>query len=218
MTMTHVDGVEIVARQKAVGAPGSVGEGAEIQSVEQLLLADDRIVFHCVHKNAVNCEYTNAVMGGVMSHQRSHSDRMMAKRANEKVDELAAQLAEVEAEKARKKANYSAGAKKGQETRKTRQLQTPSEVGGVGNGHRVTRGEPSKSVVGDDDLAKQAQRVIIAFNAMQDATDEFQKVFIGYMRQAQICSERPEAVIDPQILAKARQYDIIQAALKGTAS
>lgn len=216
MTMTHVNGVEIVARQKATSHAGSFGRGAEMDSIEQLLLADDTTVFHCVHKNAKDCDYVNLVMGGVMSHQRTHSDRMEAKRAKEQAAELAAQLAEIEAKEAQKRANYSAGAKKGIETRRAKQLQTPSEVGGAGNGARsgAKIGEPSKSAIGDNELAKKAQQVIIAYNALQDAHDQFQNVFLGYMRAAQSASAAP--AVDPQILAKARQYDIIQNALKGS--
>lgn len=215
MTLTHIGGVEIIERQPAVAAEGSVANGATINAVEQLLLADGTTTFHCVHKNAKDCEYVNPVLGGVTSHQRTHSDRMMAKRAQEKADELAAQLAEIEAAKAQKKANYSAGARKGAETKAAKKAQMPSEIGGQGNATCTEdkKSEPSKSVVGDTDLAKQARGVIKAWNALQDASDQFQNVFIGYMRAAQVASEAP--AIDPQIVAKAAQYDAIQAALKG---
>jgi hypothetical protein len=212
MTLTHIEGVEIIERQPATAMAGSIAEGATISAVEQLLLADGRTVFHCIHKNAVDCEYINTVLGGVTSHQRTHSDRMEAKRATAKAEELAAQLAEIEAEKRRKRENYRQGAIKGQETRRAKQAQAPSEVGGVGNG-TAKPGTVSKSVIGDADLAKKAQQVIIAYNALQDAHDQFQNTFLGYMRAAQVVTDKP--AIDPQIVAKAAQYDIIQSALKG---
>jgi len=214
MTLTHVNGVEIVERQKAIGATGTVGEGAQIQSVDELLLADGTTMFHCVHKNAVDCEYVNPVMGGVMSHQRSHSDRMVAKRALADAAAKQAELDEINAKKAAEFERRSAGMRNAHANRKARQLQTPSEAGGAGTGKHVSKiAAPSKSVIGDADLAKKAQQVIIAYNALQDAHDQFQNVFLGYMRAAQVASEKP--TIDPQIVAKAAQYDIIQGALKG---
>lgn len=207
MTLTHIEGVEIIERQPATAMAGSIAEGATITAVEQLLLADGRTVFHCIHKNAVDCEYINTVLGGVTSHQRTHSDRMQAKRAEQKAEELAAQLAEIEAQKAAKKANYAAGARKGAETKAAKKMQTPAEIGGAGS-PRNDRG-PTKSVIGDTDLAKKAQQVIIAYNAMQTAADEFQNVFLGYMRAAQVATVTP--TIDPAIIEKAKKYD----ALKG---
>ena len=209
MTLTHVNGIEVVERQKAIGATGTVGAGAQIQSIDELLLTDGTTIFHCTHKNAVDCEYVNQAMRSVMAHQRTHGDRMQAKRANEKAEELAAQLADIAAKEQQKKANYSAGAKKAHEARKAKQLQTPAEVSA-----KPARGPVLH--IGDTDLAKKAQQVIIAYNALQDAHDQFQNVFLGYMRSAQVASDRPTPVIDPQIIAKAKQYDIIQAALKGT--
>lgn len=213
MTLTHIGGIEIIERQPAVAMEGSVANGATINAVEQLLLADGTTTFHCVHKNAKDCEYTNAVLGGVTSHQRTHSDRMMAKRAAEEKAALQAQLDEINAQKAKTFANRSAGAKAAHETRKQRARVTgPSEIGGMGNAQAKTDAG-SKSVIGDTDLAKQARGVIKAWNALQDASDQFQNVFIGYMRAAQVASEAP--ALDPQIVAKAAQYDAIQAALKG---
>lgn len=209
MTLTHVDGVEILERQKAIGMSGTAIEGKPLESVDMVLLADGRTLFHCVHKNAVDCEYTNESVGSITSHQRTHSDRMEAKRAKEKADELAAQLAEIEAEKARKKANYTAGARKAAETKAAKRAQAPSEIGGAGNGHVRAAGTVTKSVIGNTDLAEQAQKVIIAFNAMQASADEFQKVLLGYMRMAQTITDAP--AIDPEIIEKAKKYD----ALKG---
>ena len=212
MTLTHIGGVEIIERQPAVAAEGSVANGATINAVEQLLLADGTTTFHCVHKNAKDCEYVNPVLGGVTSHQRTHSDRMMAKRAAEETAALQAQLAEIEAQKAKTFANRSAGAKQAHETRKQRRLTGPSEIGGMGSAQAKTNAG-SKSVIGDAELAKLARGVVSAWNALQDAHDQFQNVFIGYMRAAQVATEAP--AIDPQIIAKAAQYDAIQAALKG---
>lgn len=213
MTLTHVDGVEVIERQKATGVAGSVSEGVVISAVDMLLLADGRTVFHCVHKNAADCVYTNTSVGSVTSHQRTHSDRMEAKRAKADAEAKQVELDAIHAREAQKKANYSAGAAKGAATRKARKVHTPTEIGGMGNGNNTNPGAPSKSVVGDTDLARKAQQVVIAYNALQDAHDQFQNVFLGYMRAAQVASEKP--AIDPQIVAKAAQYDIIQSALKG---
>lgn len=211
MTLTQVNGIEIVERQKAVGAAGSVGAGAAIHSIDELLLADGSTLYHCVHKNATDCEYTHTEMHSIMSHQRTHSDRMVAKRA---IADAAAKQAELDIINAKKEAEFkrrSEGMKKANADRKARQLVTPSEVGGVGTRTDATRGRPSKSTVGDSELAKKAQQVIIAYNALQDAHDQFQNTFLGYMRAVQVASEKPVPTLDPAIIEKAKKYD----ALKG---
>lgn len=212
MTLTHVNGVEIIERQMATGMAGTAIAGKSVESVEELLLADGRTVYHCVHKNAPDCEYTADQVGSITSHQRTHSDRMMAKRALEAAEAAKADAARVQAELDARVQRRSEGSRQGHQTKLARKAQVPSVVGGQGRAHSKP-GTPTVSVIGDTELAAKAQKVIIAYNALQDAHDQFQNVFLGYMRAVQVASQKP--AIDPQILAKAQQYDIIQSALKG---
>jgi len=242
--MTHVNGVEIIERGPALfsdsNRPANVPAGTVFSTAEELLLADGTSVFHCTHRNAKGCEYTNISLNGMTSHQRAHSDRMVAKR-------VTAELEAAQAKEAARRANYAAGAAKGNETKKANRergtrldlsqavadveldkvektdgahTQLPSKLRtspAMSVPSEANHGRPGsggkRSLVGDIDLAKQAQGVIRAYNAMQAAHDQFQAALLGYMRNAQLCTEQP--AIDPQILAKAAQYDAIQAALKG---
>lgn len=215
MTLTHVDGKAIIERQPARFDPTkaqkmNVPDTAIMSSVEELLLDDGSTVFHCKHKNMPECEYTNPSINAVTSHQRTHSDRMMAKRALEEKTAAEAAAAAVQAELDARIQRKRDGAIQANKTRKERAAN--------GEPHPHARGgrkTPTIPQVGDADLAKKAQQVIIAYNALQDAHDQFQNVFLGYMRAAQDATNRPEPVIDPQIVAKAAQYDLIQNALKG---
>lgn len=71
-------------------------------------------------------------------------------------------------------------------------LHLPSEVGS-------SKREPRT------DLEVASRHVVTAFNAMQDAINEFQRVFLGYMRLA-ATSAVPTAP-DPELVAKAEKWD-----------
>jgi hypothetical protein len=207
MTLTHVNGKAIIERQPArytkLNAPSDqVMPGTVVSSAMELLLDDGSTVFLCSHKNDPNCEYTNSNLNSITSHQRTHSDRMMAKRAEEARQTAEAEAARVQAELDERKRRKSQGGVKAAETRRAMKAAAPTEIS-------VPHARGPKMELGAPDLAKKAQQVITAFNTMQSAADEFQKVLIGYMRAAQTTTEKP--ALDPVIIEKAKKYD----ALKG---
>ena len=215
--LTHVDGVEVIERQKAIVqiddpsvASLHMKPGVAMKTVDQVLLADERIIYQCTHHADPDCTFSADKIRSVTAHQRTHGGKATANRASKELAVVQARADALETELTLRKQRQSLGGKKAAVTRASRRgnahAMAPSEIGGRGSPER------SASTVGDIDLATQAQRVIAAFNAMQDGIDEFQKVFIGYMRAAQSASTPP--VIDPQILAKAQQYDAMKAAMK----
>lgn len=87
-----VDGVKAVEVQPAVvQVPGGT---VKTDSILEVLLEDERTVFICRHRNTDGtCTYNADNAKSVASHQKSHSDRVMAKRAREEADKAIAELA-----------------------------------------------------------------------------------------------------------------------------
>jgi len=187
--LTQVNGLKVESRESAtMDAPGGDGSKLVVKSVDVLLLEDGRIIYQCVHKNDANCEYTAENVKSVTAHQRKHGDAKIAR-------EALATAAALERELAERVARRSEGSKRGALTRrKAGTVATPAEVS-------QTRGLH----IGDEELAKMGQKVITAYNALRTAEDEFQNVLIGYMRAAQVATERP--AFDPVIAAKAKKWD-----------
>jgi hypothetical protein len=213
--LTRVNGVKVEARERAkYTAENRPNEqvmiGAEVPTVDEVLLEDGTVLYQCVHPKAGDCEYVHINMRSVTAHQTAHgirNDRRVAKAA-------IARAEAAEAELAARIERRSSGSRQAAMTRKQKRELTPvpTEVGGR-TGRDSGKGNPTSSAIGDQELAKAAQRVITAWNALQECTNTFQDVFIGYMRMAQTATM--EQRVDPQILAKAQQYDVLQAALKG---
>jgi len=201
--LTHVKGVEVIAREKAIVDETISGlesaRGSLFKTVDKVLLANDTTVYQCMHPLAEDCDYSADGIRSVTAHQRSHGAKAIAKTAAVELAVKEAELAEFKERQARQFQNRSNGAKKAAETRKTTKMQAPGEVG--------RPDVKNAKVVGDGELAREAQRVVTAFNAMQTAADEFQRVMVGYLRMAQT---KTEVVIDPVILDKARRWDDMQ--------
>jgi len=189
--LTQVNGIKVIMREEAqMPIPGQ-DRMVSTPSVHRLLLADETVLFQCMHKNGEDCIYTAITPKSVTSHQRTHSDAKIARdaiaRAKAAENELAARIQ-----------RRSDGSRKAAVTRKSSRAIAPVEIG------NDKQHQGRRKPIGNEDTAKAAQAVITSFNAMQQCADEFQKVLIGYMRTVQTVSDTP---VDPQILAKARAYD-----------
>lgn len=201
--LVKVGDLDVVARQPATYRDGPYA-GRTTRFVHELLLSDGSTVYHC--RKTPDCVYTNTAITSITAHMPAHGRRL--KRALNEAEEKAAQLQqELEARRARK----AEGGRKAAETRRANRANVPVELGGRGGAG--ANGTSAKSAVGDPEIALAGQRVIIAWNALQEASDAFQNVFLGYMRMVQVASEKVQqpAPIDPEILEKAKKYD----ALKG---
>lgn len=74
-TATHVDGVQVIERQPAEGPhphPGKNGMLVPFTGVNQVLLADGRVIYECDHPACT--PYRNVKMQSVVSHMSKHKD------------------------------------------------------------------------------------------------------------------------------------------------
>lgn len=183
--------LKVVERTKAKytedDSPSPQAVNKEITTVDELLLEDGRVINQCMHPAAEDCVYLNERAMKVTAHQAAHS-------ASYRLRQTERKLREAEAELAQRKQRQREGGLKAAETRKTNRMSVPAEAG-----------HPRKAEGELTDLETAARRVVIAFNAMQDATDEFQRVFLGYMRLASTAAA-PVAP-DPTIVEKAAKWD-----------
>jgi hypothetical protein len=179
--LTHVGELEVVAREDAnIPSPNDPAKSVTTQAIHQLLLSDGSIVFQCMHRNDGDCMYTAPAAKSVASHQRTHSDRLLAKRAIAEAEAVKNELAE-------RIKRRSEGSKKGMQTRK---LQTASTS---------PTGTPPPT---SSDLTKAVKRVQITANALDDAIEEHR---VATLHLITIAGNMPE--LDPQIIAKATAYD-----------
>jgi hypothetical protein len=190
--LTKIDGVAVIERVKAkmknIGLSGA--NGAEISSVDEVMLADERVVYQCVSPDDPDCGYWNVNPRSVTAHQRTHGRsglRRQLKAANNELNEL-------KAHRERVRANRQRGAQQAAETKKAQRLTIPAEVG------HPMKGEDSLT-----NLEAASRRVVTAYNAMQEAADEFQRVFLGYMRLA--ATAAAPTPINPELIAKAEKWD-----------
>lgn len=185
--LTQVNGIAVVGRTRAKytegDSPSLQAVNREIATVDELMLADESIIYQCMHPAAEDCVYTNERAMKVTAHQAAHS-------ASYRLRQTERKLAAAEAELAQRKQRQREGGLKAAETRKSNRLNVPAEAA------------PRKSETELTDVEAASRRVVIAYNAMQDAIDEFQKVFIGYMRVAATASGP-----DPTIVDKAAKWD-----------
>lgn len=79
----RVDGVEVIernpARMKNIRAGG--GHTAELKDVDEVLLADDRVIYQCRSRNDSTCERYFASVIGAVSHLKTHSPKYAERRA-----------------------------------------------------------------------------------------------------------------------------------------
>lgn len=210
LTKIRVNDVDItiIARQRARYTADNrpnlmVSPGTEVPTADEILLGDGTVLYQCMHPGNEDCAFTHPNLRSVTAHQTAHGKRRVEREARE----AAARAEAAERELAERIERRSNGSKQAAQTRRQKREggaphieNVPLEIAGAGP---KGRGKP----IGDEELAKMGQRVIAAYNAMQDAADEFQKVLIGYLRAAQAASECQPAAIDPDILAKAEKWD-----------
>jgi hypothetical protein len=174
------------AKYREGDSPQPAAIDKDIATVDELLLENGTVIFQCAHPAAEDCVYTNERAMKVTAHQAAHSAAYRLRQTERK-------LAEVESELNERKRRRSEGSTKGAETRRSKRLAVPIEAGHYS--------KPDSDLT---DLESGSRRVVAAYNAMQDAIDEFQRVFIGYMRLAATASN---VTPDPEVLAKAEKWD-----------
>ena len=190
--LTQVDGVTVVERTKAkmqgVGLSGA--NGAEISTVDEVLLEDERVVYQCVHPDDEDCVFHAPSVRSVTAHQRSHGRSALRRQLSQRD----AELTEMKTKATQIRENRRRGAERAAQTKKAKRLALPAEVGNPG--------KPEDTL---SDLETASRRVVTAFNAMQESMDEFQRVFLGYMRLA--ATSATPTTPDPELVAKAQKWD-----------
>jgi len=229
--LTKVGDLAVVTREKAKVDVGP-NVGTQHRTVDVVMLEDSTIVFQCMSPAAPDCDYTNDRAIGVVSHQKSHSGKMIARQKQAEIDEATARAKAAEDELEARRQAASERAVRAAATRNSNRiaaatttnvttrgvadipaprtsnpLERPVEIGKTGNGGGAGagKGHGTAKPLGDPELARQAQGVITAYNALRQAEDEFQNVLVGYMRAAQTATERHE--LDRAIVEKARKWD-----------
>lgn len=188
----HFEGVWITTRGPAKDiTPSSNGEAVTVSGVEEILLADGRVMYRCTR--SARCFYTDAAVRSVVSHLRKHGSVTQARKDD------------------RRFANYSAGAKAGHAARMERLAQLReqgasaalAELGDI-LGEAAQLAKDLSKIVGD---ASTEER-----DAMQALLDE------SAARVAELEAElQARPAIDPEALAelraKAQKWDTMRAAL-----
>jgi hypothetical protein len=119
--MTELETVEIggltydvIAREPATAStPLTGGKVTKHPTVHKLLLNTGAEVFQCAHPNRGECRKVADTVNSITAHQRSHSDRTVAKKAN-------AKLAEVEKREKEEHARRSQGISRANEAKRQR--------------------------------------------------------------------------------------------------
>jgi len=198
---------EIVGREKAVTdetmTPIASMQGKELRSVDRILLADERELFQCVHAANPNCGYTANTIRSVTAHQRTHSGAAVAKQKQAEVDAANERAAAAEQALNERKQAASDRAKKAAATRESRKYDKNDEVAA-----------PTTTTTNVNAASKEVtlliQRVQLTANAVDDATEAHRKAVLNLVK---FINDHP--AVDPQIIAKAKQYDVLKAALNG---
>lgn len=192
--LTQIDGVAVIERTKARftkgDTPNDAVVGREISTVDEVLLANEQVIFQCMSPRDDDCTYTAPTAKQVTTHQVKHGRNQIRL----KLQAAEAELAEFKKKAERTRANRSAGAQQAAQTKALKRMAQPAEVGAPDT-------EPTT------DLGAKARRVIIAFNAMVEAQSEFERTLTGYMRAAEVAANPPVPEVDPVILEKAQYWD-----------
>lgn len=193
----QVDGVAVIAREPATADEASndavlANAKNAFRTVERILLEDERTLYQCMHPNDLNCVYTKDNIKSVIAHQKMHSSATEARR-------LAAQLAEIEEKQAQTRRNRSDGSRKGHEARRQRVHtgDTGAPVALITSGVAPLPAQFNKAI----------KSVQLTANALDDAIDAHRKATLNLIK---LVNENPGC--DPQVIAKAQQYDALKAA------
>lgn len=189
-----IDGQRVDTRAVAdVPIPWKDGESYKSKDIDEVLLADGRIVFQCNH-NAERCNYWNASVTSVQTHQKIHSGNARAKRAEQELTEAraAAQAAQEELEKQRRR--RSEAVKKAHLTRKAKK-----------NGHALDADVSATRAVSIDELRQQLKQVGEDFTVIVRQVEQMAGHFITIVDMLDELE-----ITDPALVEKAAKYDALR--------
>jgi len=184
---SHVNGVEVISTEPAVGVVIPGQPASTIKTVEKVLLENGTEIHRCAAKPD-ECEYSADNLKSVLAHQRLHSTKLTAKKATA---ELAAQKAKDDAEFARR----SAGANAANEAKRKRYA---GEV--TSNDKKIAAIQRKMSDIawGIDKIAATIPPLAEMIRALNQELAEITP---------------PEAQVDPEVAEKAALYDQLKGIL-----
>jgi hypothetical protein len=194
-TRDEVDGLKVITRQPAV-IPTPVGNGKRSETIEELLLENEAIVFMCNHKLADGqCVYVADNAQSVLSHMRTHAAKHIKKRAEDEVAKAKAETAKAVAELAERRQAASDRAKKAAATR---------------NANKVSNGG-----AGADNADELEQGIIAALDTLElvshtleSAIRDLDAAAANLKRDIETLKKRK--TVPAEIVEKAQKYDSLK--------
>jgi Na+-translocating ferredoxin:NAD+ oxidoreductase RnfC subunit len=200
---SQINGVKVIARQPANFKGHNVQTqepmNYTVDQIDECLLEDGTTIFQCNSKNEP-CNYVNENPISVRSHLRAHSDRIMAKKAQEEAAEALRRAQEAQRELEESRTRKSNGAKRGWENRKA------AGTDGAKGGPRIDTPKQLASM--------RAAGVVGLIETIADGVNEINRMALQaslLLTQVKADVEALQTAeptpVDPAILEKAAKYD-----------
>lgn len=196
---TTVGDVEVIGATLAESddpRPGREGQKMQHGTVLHVLLANDTEGYLCFHPNGGDCQRVYDNPRSVLAHQKTHSDRMMAKRLQVELDATKAEKAAAEAELAQTKQRRSEQAKRAAATRNANKTKAEPEPL---NPLTVLADEIQRGVESVRDHVTEVMTEVARINESLDVLED----------KVKLLRATPVPTADPVLLEKARRYDLL---------
>lgn len=189
-----IDGQRVDTRAVAqVPIPWKNGESYKSKDIDEVLLADGRIVFQCSHRHE-RCNYWNVNVTSVQTHQRIHSGDSRAKRAEQELTEARAAAQAAQEKLDEQKRRRSAAVKKAHETRRAKK-----------NGHAPDADVSATRAVSINELRQQLKQVGEDFTVIVRQVEQMASHFITIVDMLDELE-----ITDPALVEKAAKYDALR--------
>lgn len=200
---TIVSGVEVIAATFAESddpRPGRDGQKMQHGTVLHVMLANETEGYLCFHPNGGDCQRVYDNPRSVLAHQKTHSDRMVAKRLQAELDAAKAEKAKAETELAQTKQRRSEQAKRAAATRNANAKQAARSVM-----------QPAAPV---NPMALLADAIEHEIEMVRDDLTDVRITLDRAVEHLNVLDEkvkllRATPAVDPTIVEKARRYDIL---------
>lgn len=205
-----IDGSPVIHREQAkIFTPLSkYADGmSPTYGVDKCVLEDARVVYQCVHPDPPeDCEYWHLNGVSVRSHLVVHTrERKLAEQ-----EQLKAKLAELEQREAQRRENYRNGALRGRDTRKLNAAKA-----------RMDNGEDKNVSMTPKEYQKKIDNIQTALDGAREGLGRMGIVLANIEKTLENSVARLEDLVDatpapdPILVEKARDWDAMQALLKG---
>lgn len=200
---TTVGDVEVIAATFAESddpRPGRGGQKMQHGTVLHVMLANETEGYLCFHPNGGDCQRLYDNPRSVLAHQKTHSDRMVAKRLQAELDATKAEKAAAETELAQTKQRRSEQAKRAAATRNANKVTKVVEEDGLRMPTDARTMLADKIQAELDEAYSTLTDVKAALAATATALDKIEK---------HVVELRELPIADPVTLEKARRYELL---------